>query len=81
MPWQHILWDDEPGGNVDHVADNDLTPEDVNHVLRNPESHGVSRSSGRPMAFGHAPDGRRIAVVYEDVDGVTFVPVTAYEMD
>ena len=42
-----------------------LTPEDVNAVLMDPDETGVSRSSGRPIAFGYTPDGRYICVVYE----------------
>jgi len=80
MPWFHVHWDDEPGGNVEHIADNDLTPEDVEFVLQDPDYTDVSRSSGRPMAFGYVPDGRYIAVVYEDVDGISLVPITAFEV-
>ena len=79
MPWQHILWDDEPGGNVDKVAQHGQTPDDVSFVLQNPDSRGTSRSSGRPLVRGETPDGREITVIYEDIDGVTLFPITAYE--
>ena len=80
MPWQHVLWNDEPGGNVDKVAQHGLTVKDVNHVLKHPEGRDVSRSTGESLIFGDTPDGRRIVVVFEDVDGITFVPSTAYEV-
>ena len=32
-----------------------------------PDETGVSRSSGRPIAFGYTPDGRYICVVYEEI--------------
>jgi hypothetical protein len=41
-----IIWNDEPGGNLEHVEEHGLTVEDVEHVLANFESQGVSRSSG-----------------------------------
>jgi hypothetical protein len=52
----------------------------VEHVLANPDSEGVSRSSGLPCVFGYAPDGRYIIVVYEQIDADTIYPVTAYEV-
>lgn len=80
MNWTRVLWDSTPGGNVEHVEEHDLTTDDVDYVLENPESTGVSRSSGRPCLFGHIPDGRYIVVVYEEVDDDTVIPVTAYEV-
>ena len=41
---------------------------------------GYSRSSGLPAAWGHARDGRYIMAVYEELDQVTILPVTAYEV-
>lgn len=79
MKWTHIIWDDSPGGNVEHVEMHDLTTDDVDHVLENHESEGTSRSSGRPCIFGYVPDGRFIVVFYEEYDD-TVVPVTAYEV-
>ena len=58
----------------------DLTTDEVDYVLENFESTGVSRSSGRPCVFGHTPDGRYIVVIYEEDDVDTVVPVTAYEV-
>ena len=79
MDWSQIIWDDSPGGNVEHVEEHDLTTEDVEHVLQNHESKGTSRSTKRPCVFGHVPDGRFIVVIYDE-DGDTVVPVTAYEV-
>ena len=78
--FRQIIWNDEPGGNIEHVEEHGLTVEDVEHVLHNPESRDVSRSSGQPCVFGHGPDGRFIIVVYEMVDEDTVNPVTAYEV-
>jgi hypothetical protein len=77
------IWDldDDPAGNVQHIADNDLTPDDVEAVLDDPTSTGVSRSSGRPCAWGYTPDGRYIIVVYDSIDENTIRVCTAYEVN
>ncbi len=80
MNWTHIIWDPSPGGNVEHVEEHDLEPEEVDYVLLNFESTGISRSSGRPCVFGYTPDGRYIVVIYEEVDDHTVLPWTAYEV-
>lgn len=81
MPWYEVIWNYEPGGNVDHLADYGLTPEDVEAVIYNPLEETIGRSSGRPVVTGYTPDGRLIFVVYEEIDEVTVYPVTAYEVD
>jgi len=80
MSWTHVIWDDSPGGNLQHVEEHDLTTDDVDYVLENYESMDTSRTSGRPCVFGSVPDGRYIVVVYEEVDSETVLPVTAYEV-
>jgi uncharacterized DUF497 family protein len=81
MPYYEIFWNfEDENGNVAHIAEHDLTPDDVNAVLMNPEETRVSRSSGRPIAFGYTPDGRYICVVYEEIDEFTLYPVGAFEV-
>ena len=80
MRWMRVLWDDSPGGNVEHVEEQDLTTDDVDYVLENPESSGESRTTGRPCLFGYTPDSRYIVVIYEEIDDDTVIPVTAYEV-
>lgn len=88
MPWYDVRWYypdevDLPGeSNVAHIAEHGLTPQDFENALAHPVSdEEKSDSSGRPMTFGHACDGRLIAVVYEWIDDITVLPVTAYEVD
>jgi hypothetical protein len=78
--WTRVIWDHTAGGNVEHVEEHDLTTDEVDHVLQRYETTGVSQSSGRPCLFGHTPDDRYIVVVYEEIDGDTVLPVTAYEV-
>ncbi len=77
-----IIWDmpDDPDGNVQHIAENGLAIEDVEDVLFNPTSDGVSSSSGRPCVWGYTPSGQYIIAVYEEIDRDTIRVVTAYEV-
>jgi hypothetical protein len=77
---RQIIWNDEPDGNVDHVFEHGLTPEDVEFVLDHAESSGTSRSSGLPCILGYTQDGRYIIVVYDEPDNDTIFPVTAYDV-
>lgn len=82
MAWFELTWEwDEEDGNVAHICEHGLTPEDVEHVIENPIGYDRSRSSDRPIVFGYAPDGRKIAVVYEELDETTLYPITAYEVE
>lgn len=82
MRFVSILWDedDEPDGNVRHIAEHGLLIEDVEFVLENPASESASGSSGRPCCFGYTPGGEYIIVIYEQVDEDMIYPVTAYEV-
>lgn len=81
MAWFDYLWLEGEGGNIEHIAAHDLTPDDVEYVIENYTVERTSRSSGRPMRFGFTPDGRYVAVVFEWLDRVTLYPVTAYEVE
>lgn len=79
-----IIWDlpDDPKGNVRHVAEHDVTPEEVEEILQNRRSrHTISRTSGNRLAFGYTSTGRHLAVLYEKVldDPRTVYPLTAYD--
>ncbi len=75
-----FIWDEEPGGNVEHIAEHDLTPEDVIHAFHNVERMTVSRSSGRLGLFGEIQDGDLIFVVYTEIDATTVYVHTAYRV-
>jgi hypothetical protein len=80
-----VIWDldDDPEGNVQHIAAHGITQEEVEEVLNDPGTvFAVSRSSGLPMAFGCAVGGRYLTVIFERVeaDPPTVRPVTAYEV-
>ncbi len=80
-----ILWDleDDPDGNVQHIAANGVTIEEYVEVLSGHyERASVSRASGRPITFGWTSTGKHIAVVWDEVqpeDPLIIRPVTAFE--
>jgi hypothetical protein len=57
-----FFWDDpgESHCNVQHIAEHDLTVEDVEHVFENTSDQGTSKSTGLPAVWGHTSDGRFI---------------------
>jgi hypothetical protein len=77
MPYYEFLWTDDI---VRHLAEHGISQGDFEHVVCNPSSRGFSRSSGLPAVWGHATDGRYVIAVYEELDQVTVLPVTAYEV-
>ena len=82
MRFVSVIWDceDDPEGNVQHVAEHGLEPTDVEFVIENSKTESESRSSDRPCLFGYTPDGIYIIVIYEQIDADTIYPVTAYEV-
>ncbi len=81
MVWFDYLWLEGADGNIEHIAEHQLTMDDIEQVTENIEAEAVSRRTGRPIRFGYTLDGRYIAVVFEWVDEVTVYPVTAYEVE
>jgi uncharacterized DUF497 family protein len=78
-----VIWDDEPGGNVQHIADHGLTPDEVDEVLLDDTiPTAYSHSSRRPCKFGHTFTGKHIIVVWDEVqdDPRMIYPITAYEV-
>jgi uncharacterized DUF497 family protein len=81
-----IVWDleDDPEGNVAHLAEHGVTMAEVEEVLQDPSNETVpSRASGRPVTFGWTSTGKYLAVVWEETndDPRMVYPVTAYEVD
>jgi hypothetical protein len=87
IDFDYVEWDDEddPRGNLQHIAAADLTPDEVEDVLGSPDvDTDVSDRTGRLAAFGTTRTGKYIIVVYERTEdgGVVVIrPVTAYEVD
>jgi len=80
-----VIWDlpDEEDGNVEHLAEHGITPEEAEEVLFDPNSETTrSRTSGENITFGETGEGRYLAVVWEHIDDnpLTLRPITAYEV-
>ena len=82
MSYLSIIWDldDDPNGNVQHCAEHGIAKEEIEDVLDHVMDVDVSRSSGRPVAFGDTVSGRHLMVVFDEIDADTAYPVTAYEV-
>ena len=76
-----VIWVEGPDGNVAHLADHGVTPEEAEQVMAFPIARGVSRTTGRPIAIGNTLAGRKLVVVYEVIDAVTVYPVTVYDAE
>lgn len=77
------IWDleDDPRGNVRHIAEHGVTAEEVEEVLGDRHSRTTfSASSGRPITFGWTAAGRYLAVVWEllEEEPLAIYPITAY---
>ena len=77
MPTFDFLWTDEI---VEHLAEHGVSQDDFEYVFCNPTSKGLSRSSGLPCVWGYTEDDRYLIAVYEELDAITILPVTAYEV-
>jgi hypothetical protein len=60
MPYFEFIWTEEI---IDHLAEHDISPEDFEQVVLNPNTKGKSRSSGDPAAWGYTKDGRYIIAI------------------
>ena len=82
MAFDWFIWDldDDPDGNVQHVAQHGVTKEEVEEVFENATDTDFSRSSGLPVVFGDTSTGRHLMVAYEEIDEHTAYPVTAYDV-
>ena len=80
-----VIWDldDDPDGNVSHIAEHGLTKDDVHDALNDPNvTTDTSRTSDNPISFGETREGRFIAIVWELVesDPLQIYPLTAYDV-
>jgi uncharacterized DUF497 family protein len=77
MAYFRFEWTDEL---IDHIAQHGVSQDDFEGVVCDPDDRDFSRTSGLPAAFGYAHDGRYIIAIYQELDEITVLPVTAYEV-
>jgi uncharacterized DUF497 family protein len=78
MPYYIFIWNEKIES---HLAEHGVTPEEFEEVVCNPDEVTKSRSSGRPMAFGTTATGKYLACVYEFLDDMSILQVTAFEVE
>lgn len=78
-----ILWDldDDPDGNVQHIAEHGVSREEFEQVVLHPHTLDRSRSTGRRIAIGDTLTGRILIVVFDELDDSTIYPITAYDLE
>jgi len=77
VSYYEFIWTDEI---IDHLAEHGVTPAEFEDIVKFPEARGNSRATGRPCCWGETPDGRFLICVYERIDDLTVLPITAYEV-
>jgi uncharacterized DUF497 family protein len=79
MPFYFFYWLES---TIEHLAEHEVSIEDFESIVSDPDEVTTSHSSGRPVAIGYAKDGRKLFCVYElDTDLITVLPITAYEIE
>ncbi len=77
MPYYFYIWTPEI---VAHFAEHGVTTEEFEEVVSNPDFHGVSRSTGNPLAMGSTIEGKRLCCIFRYIAPDTIEPITAYEV-
>lgn len=75
MPYYEFVWTERA---LEKVAVNGVATEEVEAVICDPVKTGQSNSSGRPLAMGLAEDGRTLVCIYEIIDELRVLPITAF---
>lgn len=75
MPWIDFFWYDE---NLSHLADHKISPEEFEEVVM--ASRFVEFSdSGSDMVRGQTASGRWLVCIFQRIDEISILPITAYE--
>jgi hypothetical protein len=77
MPYFDFRWTDEI---AEHLAEHDVTKAEFEEAVSNAKRRSISRSTGRPCCWGETAAGRQLFCVYENLDDMTIIPVTAYDV-
>ena len=77
MPVFDYLWTKEI---ADRLAEHGVTREEFESVVDASRVRGRSRPTGRPCCWGTTPGGRYLICVYEYIDVLTILPISAYEV-
>ena len=77
MPWFDFFW---YGENLKHVGEHGVSREEFEEVVIAATETAIETSdSGSDMVRGETAAGRFLVCIFDQVDDVTIIPVTAYE--
>ena len=48
MPHLEFIWISGPDGNIEHLAEHDVSTDEAEYVILNPIATEISRTTGRP---------------------------------
>ena len=77
MPYYFFVWTPEI---IVHLAEHEVTPEEFEEVVSDPDYEDISRSTGNPIAFGRTSAGRFLCCVFKRFGNDMIEPVTAYDV-
>ena len=77
MPVRLCFWTDEA---EEHLAEHGVSRDDYEDAMSHVIRQIVSDSSGRPGVFGRTRDGRILLCIFETIDELFVLPVTAFEV-
>jgi hypothetical protein len=77
MPFYFFAWTPDV---LDHLAEHEVSPDEFEEVVSNPDIEDVSRSTGNPIAIGSTSSGRQLCCVFKRVDNDMIEPITAYDV-
>lgn len=80
MPWYHVIWTDVA---IEHLAQHGVTQSEFEEVVFYSRRAALrtSASTGLPMIQGYTVAQRYLTCIFEFIDDVSILPVTAYEGD
>jgi hypothetical protein len=77
MPYFFFVWTPEI---IAHLTEHEVTPDEFEEVVSDPDYEDVSRSTGNPIAFGPTSAGRFLCCVFKRFGNDMIEPVTAYDV-
>ena len=77
MPIYDYCWTEEI---AHHVAEHGVSMQEFEAVVDTSKVRGRSLPTGRPCCWGTTEDGRYLICIYEYIDELTILPITAYEV-
>ena len=77
MPFYFFAWTTDI---EEHLAEHEVSPEEFEEIVNDPDYEDVCRATGNPLAFGETSTGRYLCCVFKRIDSATIEPITAYEV-